>query len=215
MQCVKCGGFHGIEPGRNYPMNELQPDSTQQSPTPATTLASRLTDVFISPSEVFDGVRTSAPNHANWIAPLIAAIITGIVYVMVVFSQPAILQTMKDTQDKKFQDLVAKGKMTQQAADKTRENLEQVLTPGLLKAIWILITIVGNFIFLFLTAVILWLVGRYAFGAYFSYMQGTEVAGLALIITVLGGIIKLLLDVIYGSMSMSAGPVLLLSHLTR
>jgi hypothetical protein len=171
-----------------------------------------MTDVFISPSEVFDEVKMSPPNHANWIWPLVAAIIVGIVYVMVIFSQPAVLQTMKDAQDKKIQHMVAKGKITQDAADKMRENFEKVATPELLKAIWIAITIVGNLISLFLTAAVVWLIGRFAFRAYFDYMKSVEVVGLALMITVVGGIVKLLLDVIYGSASMSAGPVLFVKH---
>lgn len=193
-------------------MNDLPSDSAHSSKMPPTTLASRMTDVFISPSEVFDEVKASPPNHANWIGPLVAAIIVGIVYVMVVFSQPAVLQTMKDAQDKKFEHMVAKGRLTQDAADKARENLEKFFTPEVLKTVWIGITMVGNLIFLFLTAAVLWLIGRFAFRAYFNYMQSVEVVGLALMITVLGGIIKLLLDVIYGSASMSAGPVLFLKH---
>jgi hypothetical protein len=193
-------------------MNELHPDSTPQNAPPATTLTSRLTDVFISPSEVFDGVKSSPRNHANWVAPLIAATIVGIIYVMVMFSQPGFIQSIKDSQDKKFQELVAKGQMTQEKADKTREDLDKWMTPAMLKTIWIPLSVFGNVLTLFLTATVLWLFGKFIFHAQFPYMQSVEVAGLALMVATLGGVINLLIGVIYGSVMMNAGPVLLIGH---
>lgn len=178
--------------------------------TSASSLGARLTNVFVSPSEVFDEVKAGPPTPANWIVPLVATMLVGIIFVMVVLSQPAVLQTMKDTQDKKYQEMVAKGKKTQQQVDKIRETADKIMTPGILKSIGILSSIIGNAMGLFLTAGVVWLLGRYAFHAPFGYMQAVEMAGLALMITVLAAIINMLLIVIYGNLSMTASPVLLL-----
>ena len=67
-------------------------------------------------------------------------------------------------------------------------------------------------VMLFLTALIIWLIGRFCFHGDFSYMKGVEMVGLASMIAVPGSIIRTLLTVIYGNMSMTAGPVLLVSH---
>ena len=80
-------------------------------------LAARLTGVFAGPGEVFAEVKNSPSTSANWIAPLVIAMIAGIIYVMVVFSQPAVIQGMNEARDKQFQRQVAAGKMTQKQAD--------------------------------------------------------------------------------------------------
>lgn len=197
-------------------MTEFSPRPTpENSQPPATTLTERLTNVFVSPSEVFDEVKAGPPTNANWMVPLVVTMIVGIIVVMVVFSQPAVLQTIKDAKEKKseeIQQLVTKGKMTQQDADRDREWADKLTTPTFLRVFGILGTIFGNILGLFLTAGVLWVVGRSAFHANFAYMKGVEVAGLVLMITVLGAIIHMLLIVIYGNMSMTASPALLLSH---
>ncbi len=187
----------------------------ENPPPPASTLTERLTNVFVSPSEVFDEVKTSPPTSANWIVPLVVTMIVGIIFAMVVFSQPAVLQAVKDAKDKKsdeIQQLVTKGKMSQPDADRAREWADKLTTPTFLRVFGILGTVIGNSLGLFLTAGVLWLVGRSAFGAYFDYMKGVEVAGLALMIMVLGAIIQMLLVVIYGNTSVTASPRLFLSH---
>ena len=205
-----------MEPGPKKFMDESQPQPMPENPPPsATTLTARLTNVFVSPSDVFDEVKAGPPTNANWIAPLVITMIVQIIFVMVIFSQPAVLQTIKDAKDKKaeeIQQMVAKGKMTQQQADSAREWADRLTTPTLLRVFGILGTVIGNSLDLFLTAGVLWLVGRSAFHAHFDYMKGVEVAGLALMITVLGAIIHMLLIVIYGNMSMTASPALLLNH---
>lgn len=197
-------------------MDESSSQPVPENPVPSgSSLGSRLTNVFVSPTEVFDEVKAGPPTPSNWIAPLVAATIVGIIYVMMIFSQPAVIQSMKEAQDKKFEDVqkrVTEGKMTQKQADDIRATADKFMTPSFLKVIGILGSVVGNLIGLFLTAAVVWLVGKSAFHANFAFMKSVEVAGLALMITVLGAIIKLLLNIIYGNTYMTAGPVLFLSH---
>ena len=175
-------------------------------------MLARLTNVFVAPGEVFEEVKAGPPTPANWIAPLVIAVVAGIIYSMVVFSQPAIIQKLKEQTEKPYQAQVAAGKMTQKAADEITDKIESVMTPTLMKTIGILGALLGNPVGLFLTALVMWLLGRYLFKGRLDYMQAVEVTGLAMMISALGVLIQMLLAVIYGNTSVTPGPVLLVQH---
>ena len=61
----------------------------------------------------------------------------------------------------------------------------------------------------FLAALIVWLLGKVAFQASFSYLKALEVCGLASLIGVLNQVVRLLLAVSMGSIFVTPGPVLL------
>lgn len=194
-------------------MDEPQPPPlVGNSPAPSMSLVSRLTNVFVSPTEVFDEIKISRPKPANWLVPLTLAIIAGIAYTLVVFSQPGVIQRMQDAQEAKFQQMVTKGKMTQAQADQTLATVQKFIGPTFLKISGSFGTIAVNFAILFFGAFILWLIGTKAFHGNFLYMQAVESVAAAAMINVLGTIVALLLAVIYGNMSMTPGPVLLVSH---
>jgi hypothetical protein len=65
---------------------------------------------------------------------------------------------------------------------------------------------------LFLLASVLWLIGRFVLGGRFPYMKAVEVTGLAMMIGALGSIVTMCTVVIYGDMSMTPGPILLVGH---
>ncbi len=195
-------------------MDESQPQPMLENPQPPTTsLSTRLTNVFVSPSEVFDEVKASPPTPANWIVPVVMAMIAGIIYSMVVFSQPGVFQHMKNDQEKKYQQLVDSGKKKQAEVDRMREVADKFMTPTFFKVVGILSSIFFTAVMLFLFALVLWLVGRYAFHSHFDYMQAVEVVGLSSMISVIGTIITMLLVVIYGDLSMSPSLILLVGHL--
>ncbi len=194
-------------------MEEPQASLTTENPSPAaTSLGTRLTNVFVAPGEVFDEVKASPPTHANWFVPTVMAIIAGVIYTMVVFSQPGVLQNMKDAQNKKMQEMVATGKMTQAQADQNVQMTEKIMTPAVMRAVIIIFVFVVNPISLFLLAGVMWLIGRYVLHAHFEFMKTVEVTGLAGMISVLGAIVAMLLAVIYANPAMTPGPVLLVGH---
>jgi hypothetical protein len=190
-------------------MEEPQPPSISETPTTvSTSLPSRLTNVFVSPGEVFDEVKSSPVKPANWVVPLILSMVVGVIYTFVVFSQPAISQKMREAQEEKFQELVEAKKMTQQDADRTIVIVQKVT-----KIMVPVFAIVGSAGILFLAALIFWAVGLRALGGHFDYMKAVEALGLASMISILGSIIAMLLAVIYGDMMMTLGPALLIKPL--
>lgn len=185
---------------------------TQETLAPSTSLLARLTNVFVAPGEVFDEVKSSPPRPANWVAPLVTAMLVGIIYTLVVFSQPAIIQQMQQAQEKKFQEMVDTGKMTQAQADKSVEAVQKFMNPTFMKIMGCAGSVVTSAAILFLAALVVWAVGLRALSGNFTYMKAVEVVGLTTMIHVLGAIVAMLLAVIYGNMMITPGPVLLVSH---
>ena len=91
-------------------MEEPTPPIANEASSPrSSSLLARLMNVVVTPGEVFDEVRASKPSYLNWLVPLILAAVVGVVYVFVVFSQPAVLQGVRENQQKQFQKQVAAG----------------------------------------------------------------------------------------------------------
>lgn len=181
-------------------------------PPSSSSLASRLMNIFVAPGEVFDELKAGPPKAANWVVPLVLAMIVGVVYTIVIFSQPGILQKIKEANEKKFQQMVDQGKMTQKQADETVAKVEQFMTPLFFKLTGSFGALVMNAAFLFLIATILWLLGRFFFKSEMTYAQALQANGLSTMIYMLGVIVAMLLAVIYGNTAMTPGPVLLISH---
>ena len=194
-------------------MEEAQPsNSNVDAVSPETSLGNRMMNVFIAPAEVFDEIKSSPPRTGNWLMPMILAIVVGWVYTVLVFSQPGVIQAMKDAQARKWQQMVDSGKYTQKQADQIQAMSENFMTPTFLRVVGILGVLISQPALLFLLALIVWLLGTKAFGGNFEYMKAVEVVGMSAMIAVVGAIVSMLLAVIYGSIYMTPGPVLLVGH---
>ena len=191
-------------------MEPSLPPSIGEARTPPTSLFARLTNLFVAPGEVFDEIKASKRTPANWIVPLVISVIASVIYTLVVFSQPAVIQRMQEAQGKKFEELVATGKMTQQKADQAVAAVEKIMSPGFLKILGCLSSVLINAALLFFTALIFWAVGSRALQADFHYLKAVEAVGISNMINVVGTIVAMLLAVIYGDMSMTPGPALLI-----
>jgi hypothetical protein len=195
-------------------MDESQPPSISETPPPPqTSLAARLMNVFVSPGEVFDEIKSSPVKPANWVVPLILSMIIGVIYTLVVFSQPAVLQKIQEAQEQKFQKMVEQKKMTQEQADQMIAATQKWMGPGVMKIFGSVGAVVASAAILFLAALIFWAIGLRALRGNFNYMKAVEALGLASMISILGSIIAMLLAVIYGNMMMTLGPALLVKPL--
>src|ERR1039457_44708 len=86
--------------------------ATPPMPPPATSLGARLLNVFASPAEVFEEVRTAPSTVANWLVPTLLSALVGLVACLLIFSQPAIVQQLHEQQAKAIDQQVKAGKMT-------------------------------------------------------------------------------------------------------
>ncbi len=194
-------------------MEESQSPLGETPPTPATALSSKLMDVFIAPGEVFDDVKASPPKPVTWIVPLAISIVLSIVFALVVYSQPAIIQRMTDMQSQKYQEMVKQGKMTQQQVDQAQSITQKFMGPTFFKIVGVFGALFGNTAKLFIVALVLWLLGKFAFHAAIDFKQTLEVSGLSLMISALGTLVALLLVSIKGNLMVNLGPSLFIDNL--
>jgi hypothetical protein len=165
-------------------------------PPPATSLAARFLNVFASPGEVFEEVKNSVASTSNWLVPALLSAAVGVVAVIILFSQPAFVQQAREQWASGYEGMVKAGKMSQADADKAVAILEKFAPPAGCAA-----AVAVSFARVFWWAFVLWLLGRLFLKTKFSYLKSVEVAGLATMISVLGGIVALLLSINFGKLS--------------
>ena len=167
-------------------------------PPPASSLAARLTNIFVSPGEVFDEVKAGEPAAKNWLVPVLILALVGAVSAFVIFSQPAMIQQIREQQVKVFDQQVKSGKMTQAQADQAMAVAEKFSGPAMLKITGSIGAVISSFVGVFWRALVLWLLGILILKARFDYLKALDVAGLATMISVLGAVVAMLLTVIFG-----------------
>lgn len=194
-------------------MNDpISPDAESAS-VPSSPVWANIANVIATPGDVFTEVKTSPPSTANWLVPVILSCIAAVIYVVVVFSQGSVLEQVRQGREKQLQKQVETGKMTQQQVDQAIEMSEKFTGPVVMKIFGSVGAVITAFVWLFLIALIIWLIGCKIFGGSFSYMKAVEASALAGIVSVIGTIISMLLVVAKGDMLMTPGPVLFLEEL--
>ena len=169
-------------------------------------LGSRLANVFVCPGEVFDQVKMGRPSTGNWLIPLLLSCVMMVVFTIVAFSQPIVLQQFKDQQGRQFQKMVQQKKLTQEQADKVAEGSARFLESTTFKIIGGLGAMVGGAAWFIVMALVLWVLGSKILHGNYGYMQSMEMVGLASMIGLLGGIVGILLVVAKGTMMVNLGP---------
>ena len=80
-------------------MNEPPPALTPDPPAPVApkmSLAARLLNIFAVPSDVFEEIRTSPHSAANWVVSALLGAIVGAISVVIILSQPAVIQKIRE-----------------------------------------------------------------------------------------------------------------------
>ena len=169
-------------------------------------------NVLVAPGEVFDEIKSAAPMLGNWLVPLALLCVVAATYVFVVFSQPTILQQVRDRQDREFEKRVEQGRMTREQADQAKQFMER-LGPKITMISGSIGAVGGNAAMLFGTALVLWGVGVKICKGRFGYMKAVEIAGFGAMLDALGTVVAMFLAVIFGSMLATPGPVLLVGEI--
>ena len=143
-----------------------------ESNLPQTSIWSRLLNVFAAPREVFEEVKNSPPSTSNWLVPALIYVVVGVISSFVIFSQPAIVQQIRDQQAKVMDQQVKDGKMTQAQADQATAMMEKFAGPGMLMVFGCVGAVLGSFRHIFWCAFILWLMGLLIFENKIPLPQG-------------------------------------------
>ncbi|MFO1487772.1 MAG: YIP1 family protein [Verrucomicrobiota bacterium] len=162
-------------------------------PTPPTSLAARLLNVFATPTEVFDEVKSSPPRPANWLVPALLGGLLGVLAVWMLYSQPAFRQQMHERLASTYDGAVKGKKMSQAEADKAVALMERIQLPAGMAG-----AAVTGFVRIFWWAFILWLLARLFLKVRLGYLKVLEAAGLATMIGLLGDLVTFLLTTSLG-----------------
>ena len=181
------------------PVLESPPNARLDAPPPpAMSFAARLLNVFAIPGEVFETVRASRLCAANWLVPALLSAVVGGLSMTVILSQPSIQRQVRDLSEQQAKALdqqVKAGKATRAEADQVQAVTRWFIEPATLKTFGTAAAVLIGVVRVFWWALILWLVGRVFLKAQFGYLKTLEVTGLALLISVLGGVVVLALTV--------------------
>jgi hypothetical protein len=172
----------------------LEPQLVALKP-PTMSLAARLLNVFAIPGDVFEEVKATRASVGNWLAPVILSALVGGISAIVIFSQPAIQQQLREQQGKAMDRQVKAGHMTQEQADQALAMAEKFTSPTMLKIFGIVGAVLVSISRVLWWALVLWLLGKWFLKTRFDYGKTLEITGLALMISVLGALVTLLLTV--------------------
>jgi hypothetical protein len=174
-------------------------ESTSPPPQPAAMcLAARLLNVFAVPGEVFAGVKAGSFQLGNWLLPALLLAAVGVLTVFVNCSQPGRQRQLHDRleqQAKTMEEQVKAGKLGAADADRIQAFTRVLSNPMISKTVGSIAAVIFGPACVFWWAFLLWLLGRRYLKVQIGYLKALEVAGLALMIIVLGGIVMLLLRI--------------------
>lgn len=158
-------------------------------------LAARLLNVFAVPGEVFNDVRRSAWAISSWLVPSILGALVGALLVAIILSQSNIQTQFRERQSKFIEQAEKAGNLSAQE----RQAAEKFTSPGMLRLFGSSGAAAGSFAAVVWWAVVLWVLGRRMLRAPVKFGKALEVAGLSMMIEVLGGVVAILLIVDFGS----------------
>ena len=192
-------------PPESFPIETPQPDA------PKTSLVARIFNVFATPSEVFDEVRTSLPCSANWVVPALIAVAIGWLATALIFSQESIRHQLSEMTEQAIEKQIAKTKASEQQAQQMRAAAEKFGGIAQKISAYAMAPIMA-FASPFIWGSFLWLMGNKALKGQFTYMQAVEVVGLGNMVGVLESVIRTLLIISMGNLFASTSLLLLVKE---
>jgi len=156
------------------------------------------------PGSVFEEVRHSPPNAANWFVPaLLGGVVFAISFALVV-SRPDFIKKNRASQDQAIEQQVKAGKVSQADADQTLKVLDRLYDAGTLKVFGVLGGAAAGFIRVLWWGFVLWLLARVFLRVRVPFGKMLEASGLGGMIGLVAVIITLLLEMNLGDQFASA-----------
>jgi len=190
---------------------QFTPGPLPEAPPPTMSLGGRLLNVFATPGDAFQEVKSAGASTANWLVPALILIVVSWVAAWLIFSQDSIKHQLSEATDQAIQKQAEQRHMSVQDADRLREAAAKWGPMGRVVVASGLPLLVG-FGSPFVWGLFLWLVGTKAFKADFAYMKAVEVVGLGNMISVLDAIVKTLLIVGLGNLYAAPSVALLVQE---
>jgi hypothetical protein len=171
----------------------------EQAPSaPTISFSDIVVNVFASPADAYEGIRTSPTRASVWVVPLILVLLLTCCFTWVMFTNDAIRSQVIDMQRTRMEEQVQAGKMSQEQADRAAEQMEKA--GGMMIAIGIVFGVLTVTVMFFLATLVFWLVGKFGLKAEGGYGKYLELYGASQWIGILGFIITILMAVALSSM---------------
>jgi|WetSurSiteA1Bulk_404760.scaffolds.fasta_scaffold11750_3 hypothetical protein len=199
--------------------NELNmtPENPENEQIEPLSKSDAITGVISDPGETFETMAVT-PKKNYWIIPVVITVIIGIITTFFIFKDEQIMSNTMEKEkvklEKKMEDKVKKGKMTEEQARQSLEmagrfmDSKSYITQGIGYASTVLIP----FLTLFVLAVV-YLLALKIFKAEADFTQLLNIIGLATIVNAFGSIVTLILSIFMGEIA-TLSPALLVGSET-
>jgi hypothetical protein len=191
-----------------------QEQTTVQPSTPKeTSTISKLMNIFVAPGEVFESIKAAPKKSGLWAIPCLLAIVISIIFIFVVFSDPAIQSQMRELTEKQIENRIAQQNLPPEQAEAARQQATSMMGGPMWKVFGIVGAIVYTIGTLLLVSLVLLLLSKTVFKAPTSYGKAMEIVGPSLMTNfVLGSIVSMLTVLAMGSIHATPGLALAISE---
>ncbi len=186
----------------------MDQEQTASQPTGAkeSSSLSKLFNVFVSPSEVFESIKAGSKKIGLWAIPCLLAIVISIIFIFIVFSDPAIQSQMRDMAMKQVESRISQQHLPPDQAETARQQAASMVGGPMWKVFGIIGAIVYTFVSLFAVSLVLFLVSKVAFKTPVAYGKAMEIVGPSFMTNfVLGSIVSMLTILAMGSIHATPG----------
>lgn len=176
----------------------------------ATSLMTRVTNVFTSPSELYNEVSVTPVQNSSWLTPLIFSIFMALLFVVAIYFNNDLRSQIYEKQAEALKVQVEKGKLSQEQYEQYVDGMEQSGF-GMFIGIGGISAVVMTLVVFFGATLILWLAAKFILKFPGKFTKVLEVFGLASFVGLFGSIITLLMMYTIGSMTATPSPAVMLS----
>ena len=162
--------------------------------------ADKLVGVFASPTETFEKISNYPPKALDWFIPVLVFAIVVIFAQYVKMSNPTInfevMQKQKAAQEKRIEDALKSGQITQEQAEQQREMVDSAMNNPIFKVIGGVIGIIALFIIFFIMVCIYHFVVKLICGGAGTFAYSLVSYGLVYYILVIQAVFATLISLL-------------------
>jgi len=184
-----------------------QTENQIPQPPEATSLMTRVTNVFTSPSELYNEVSVTPVQRSSWLTPLILSVLMALLFVVAIYFNTDLRSQIYEKQFEALKAQVEQGKIPQERYEQIVEGMKNS-GPGMFIGIGGVSAVVMTLVVFFGASLFLWLASKIILKFSGKYTKVLEVFGLASFVGLFGSVFTLLLMSLFGKMTATPSPSL-------